>query len=184
MKPLDWKIAVAGGTVIGVGIGGFVLADAGEPSTVPDGVDLLPPAARVASASPVADIDDLVDEIRRLVDAIEPDPSSAPTGVPATVAPPPARPASAGSPPPPTTAPPKPVRPPASAPGSAGSAASPVPTPPPPAPPPAPAPAPAAASASVASPAPAPPPAPADSPASPASVASPPSPGSGGGAST
>ena len=40
MKPLNWKVAAAGGTLLGVGLGGFALASDDQPVVVPEEVRL------------------------------------------------------------------------------------------------------------------------------------------------
>ena len=147
-RPLDWKVAVAGGALLGVGVGGFALADA-EPGKsridelrlrdhpwVVDGSADSPVHSPTSTAVTVPGRDDLQSspESTSTTSTSTPTPSTTPT-----VPPPPPVPATDDSPEP-TPAPPPPPPPPAPAPAPA----------PPPPPPPAPAP---AASDSPASPA-------------------------------
>jgi Meckel syndrome type 1 protein len=144
-KTLDWKVAVAGGALLGVGIGGFALADAEPGKSDIDDLRLrdAPPRADVSADSPlrspasttvtVPGRDDLQSSPDTTSTTVPPPPPTAP----ATAPPPPPVPATEDSPEPPRAAP----------------------APPPPAPPPAPPP-----------PAPAPAPPGGDSPASPASA--------------
>lgn len=41
-KAINWRVAAAGGAVVGVAIGGFVLANSNDPFLVPDGINLSP----------------------------------------------------------------------------------------------------------------------------------------------
>jgi hypothetical protein len=151
-KTLDWKVAVAGGALLGVGIGGFALADAEPGKSDIDDLRLrdAPPRADVSADSPLRSPASTTVTVPGRDDLqSSPDTTSTtvllPSTAPATVPPPPPVPATEDSPEPPRAAP-----------------APPPPAPPPAPPPPAPAPAPRGGD-SPASPS-------ADSPASPASA--------------
>lgn len=113
MKPLTWRAAITGGAIVGLGVGGFAVADDGPGLQPPDGLKLRQTSADIESLSaPVT---------------IAPTTTSAPVGVSPDVAPPVAPPTTVA--PAPAPAPPvydspdswdSPAAPPAPAPDSSG----------------------------------------------------------------
>jgi hypothetical protein len=133
-KPLDWKVAVAGGVVLGVGVGGFALAET-EPR--PNRVDELrlrdaPSIVDASADSPMGSPTSTTvtiparDDLQSSPDSTTTTSTEAPTTV-ATVPPPPPVPATDDSPEPaPAPPPPAPPPPPPPAPANDDSPASPA----------------------------------------------------------